>query len=159
MKILNTTVLAIAGLACAAAVTYWLNYESWVTLPRARALIADKLRDPSSAQFRNERFTASGNLCGELNSKNGAGGYVGFRRFISMGPDANYLEAEGPIGEWSHADFMLRMDKKIELIKMHTKWRGEGIDIPEFSERELDEMVVKRFFEDKWRELCEVRGS
>lgn len=43
------------------------------------------LKDPSSAQFRNLRLR-SGNtvLCGEVNSKNKFGGYVGFRPFVTQ---------------------------------------------------------------------------
>lgn len=40
------------------------------------------LRDPQSAQFRNVRQYADGTVCGELNAKNGFGGYVGFRSFV-----------------------------------------------------------------------------
>jgi hypothetical protein len=47
------------------------------------------LRDPSSAQFRSLRLSEGAYttlrkfLCGEINAKNGLGGYEGFRRFYS----------------------------------------------------------------------------
>ncbi len=48
----------------------------------ARAYIANTLKDPESTQFRNEVFKDNV-LCGELNSKNSYGAYVGFKKFIS----------------------------------------------------------------------------
>ncbi|HAD84247.1 MAG TPA: hypothetical protein DCG71_05325 [Brevundimonas sp.] len=52
----------------------------------AQAAVAAKLRDPSSAQFRNVRHrvaeTGADIVCGEVNGKNGFGGYAGFQRFI-----------------------------------------------------------------------------
>jgi hypothetical protein len=58
-----------------------------------------KLKDAQSAQFRNVFFHRSKNniptTCGEVNSKNGFGGYIGFQRFISIGrPEGTYLEQE-----------------------------------------------------------------
>lgn len=43
----------------------------------AREMVSGHLKDPESAEFRNQ----SG-LCGEVNSKNSFGGYGGYRRFI-----------------------------------------------------------------------------
>lgn len=46
----------------------------------ARKLAADKLIDPTSAQFR--KLAVSGTtICGEVNAKNRMGAYVGFGRF------------------------------------------------------------------------------
>lgn len=54
------------------------------------------LRDPSSAQFRSVREYA-GPVCGEVNAKNGFGGFTGYTRFIVVGstksPDA-YIEGQ-----------------------------------------------------------------
>lgn len=54
-------------------------------LERAKEEVASRARDPSSVQFRNVRFEAQHDgskvLCGEMNAKNGFGGYVGFRDF------------------------------------------------------------------------------
>lgn len=43
--------------------------------------VADSMKDPESARFRNMHITR-GNVCGEVNAKNGMGGYVGFARFF-----------------------------------------------------------------------------
>ncbi|HEY1710299.1 MAG TPA: hypothetical protein VGG10_18660 [Rhizomicrobium sp.] len=70
-----------------------------------KAVLA-KLENPDGAMFRNEKPGRSGTTCGEVNGKNRAGEYVGFRRFyylagtvrISPGaPDfAAALSIQGP---------------------------------------------------------------
>lgn len=53
----------------------------------AEAALKDRMKDPDAAQFRNEVVYRRGDtlvVCGEVNAKNGYGGYVGFRRFVAM---------------------------------------------------------------------------
>lgn len=66
-----------------AAVTFGLLSVGNDTIDRDRMeeAVANHLRDPSSAQFRNIRGTGE-SYCGEVNGKNGFGAYAGFRRFI-----------------------------------------------------------------------------
>ena len=53
------------------------------------------LKDPSSAQFQNVKLnTPRTALCGQLNSKNGFGGYVGFRDFIATEAEL-FVKPEG----------------------------------------------------------------
>lgn len=53
----------------------------------ARMAVTDRLRDPSSAQFRSVRRYVNSlgttTYCGEINSRNAYGGMTGFRRFHS----------------------------------------------------------------------------
>jgi len=61
--------------------------------------VLSKLKDPKSADFRAVYLLRSGDdraaICGEVNSKNAFGGYVGFQRFVSSGaPEATFLENE-----------------------------------------------------------------
>lgn len=44
-----------------------------------KELVKSKLKDPASAQFQNVKEN-----CGEVNSKNSYGGYVGFKRYVSL---------------------------------------------------------------------------
>lgn len=55
----------------------------------AREFVTGALKDPDSAEFRNQR-----DFCGEVNSKNSFGGYVGFQRFIAAGKDMVILEKD-----------------------------------------------------------------
>ena len=55
------------------------------SIAKARQLILSELRDAGSAHFRNLRkVNAIGFdlVCGEVNARNGFGGYVGFERFV-----------------------------------------------------------------------------
>lgn len=64
-----------------------------------------QLKDPSSAQFRSVRtYHGSGTpvVCGEVNSKNGFGGYGGFQRFVAAG-DVIALEEQMAPGEMQAA--------------------------------------------------------
>jgi hypothetical protein len=47
--------------------------------------VAQTLKDPAAAQFRNVSILDGGKtriVCGEVNGKNSYGGYVGFRKFF-----------------------------------------------------------------------------
>lgn len=48
---------------------------------RGTAAVRRMMKDPESAQFRNLEVKRGG-LCGEVNARNGFGGYVGFREFV-----------------------------------------------------------------------------
>lgn len=55
-------------------------------IEKAKSVVADSLRDPASAQFRNVRVVSFGQgsvICGEVNGKNAYGGYVGFVPFAA----------------------------------------------------------------------------
>lgn len=53
-------------------------------LDDVRSAVAYKLKDPGSAQFRNEREVSGGKFCGEVNGKNAFGAYSGFHPFLAV---------------------------------------------------------------------------
>ena len=60
--------------------------SAWIAEMQLR--IRSDLRDPSSAEFRNVRFSRAGGVpavCGEVNSANAFGGKAGFQRFVAAG--------------------------------------------------------------------------
>ncbi|MBD9599394.1 hypothetical protein IB252_06065 [Pseudomonas sp. PDM10] len=63
----------------------------------AREFVTGVLKDPGSAEFRNQR-----GFCGEVNSKNSFGGYGGFRRFIAATKEMVVFEKDGRL---SSSDF------------------------------------------------------
>ena len=73
---------------------------AWMAI--GKDAVRAKLKDPDSATFRNVRFhkailegKPTPVTCGEVNSKNGFGGFSGFQRFISGGGAATtFLEEE-----------------------------------------------------------------
>ena len=61
-------------------------YTRTSDLRKFRAIVANSLKDPASAQFRNEKVlkeSAGKFYCGQLNAKNGYGGYTGFVTFVA----------------------------------------------------------------------------
>lgn len=67
---------------------------------RAREAVTARLKDPDSAKFRNERVVGEDRfVCGEVNAKNSAGGYVGFSSYAAFRQDDGsyvaFLESEG----------------------------------------------------------------
>lgn len=147
--------MVVAGSAIAAATVYWANYEKWVTIPAAQALIAGQLRDPDSTQFRNSRITKDGWLCGELNSRNGNGGYVGFKKFVSGGKDNTYyLEGHGVLGERTHEQFIEFMDEQIAVLKIINQRLSQDPSWEQPSKSDQEDMANAQAFEKKWQAMC-----
>ena len=58
--------------------------EESAKIEKLQSKVRDGFNDPASTQFRNTKLLSSNNvLCGEVNSKNAYGGYVGFKRFAA----------------------------------------------------------------------------
>ncbi len=59
--------------------------------------LKNHLKDPDSAKFKNvffSKLSGSPVACGEVNSKNALGGYVGYQRFVAAGTSLAVLEIE-----------------------------------------------------------------
>lgn len=139
---------AVGGLAL-----FYVHYDEWFLYPKIRAGMAAHLKDPASTQFRNEKF-ASGILCGELNSKNAMGGYVGFSRYISDGKDLHYLEKIGAVGKFTPEDVDLVMEKELETIKKFVaiKTANPAGEMP--TKTEMQEIALQQFFDGRWNQFC-----
>lgn len=75
------------------------NDYNYISIHQER--IKSKLKDPSSAQFNGvfiSRAIGAPIVCGQVNAKNGFGGYTGFQRFISGGT-IQVIETEMAVGE------------------------------------------------------------
>jgi hypothetical protein len=145
------------------AVVFSLNYDNWITLPAARKLIAAQLRDSDSTRFRNDVLHPWGWLCGELNSKNAGGGYVGFRRFVSGGrPGDYYLEGEGEISPRELADdtrsMIAVLDEQAKLTREYIELRRSNPTFPVPPEYEIRRQAHARYlkssFDAQWRDHC-----
>jgi len=63
-------------------------------IKQAQTAVADRLKDPGAAQFRNVRvvpYLEGKVICGEVNGKNSYGAYVGFRQFVASPASATTL--------------------------------------------------------------------
>lgn len=65
-----------------------------------RASVEHPLKDPGSAQYRNDRVVTNAmglsHYCGEINAKNSLGGYTGFRRFIASKTSVTFEREDDP---------------------------------------------------------------
>ena len=62
------------------------NVTADVVFAKSKQMVLDKLKDPESAKFRNQKiidFKGGKLLCGEVNAKNSYGGYVGFAPYMA----------------------------------------------------------------------------
>jgi len=75
--------------------------DHWASLPDqekpfwAREIVKTQLRDPGSAQFRGLRLKDPNTVCGEVNAKNGFGGYSGWQAFV-VGNGGRTVEFDQP---------------------------------------------------------------
>lgn len=86
-------------------------------LVKGQESVRSALKDPESAKFGqiylNKNKDGLSAVCGEVNSKNSYGGYVGPQRFISSGlPDTTFLENDPRITAPVFQDLWARLCKK-----------------------------------------------
>ena len=78
------------------------NSKNSVTIKNATEVIKNRMKDPESTQFRNLRIVTNtvGEkfVCGESNSKNSYGGYVGFKPFAYTKEDKVIFSYEDVLG-------------------------------------------------------------
>ncbi len=81
--------------------------KQWLWIEKTKDGVRRQLKDPSSAKFGNVAFHAyRGNtpvVCGEVNSRNGFGGYTGNQRFIASGEKLVFLQSAMAAAEFSKA--------------------------------------------------------
>ena len=78
--------------------------EQSTIVAMSRDGVKSRLRDPSSARFRNVGYYSGGEssaVCGEVNAKNGFGGYTGFERFVALGDKLAFLESDIEASEFA----------------------------------------------------------
>ena len=87
--------VALALLACVAAcgkTAAQRQQEEVATLTTlGEKYVREKVRDPASAQFRNQFIGKGGAPCGEVNAKDAFGTYIGFQRYISVARELTLL--------------------------------------------------------------------
>jgi hypothetical protein len=75
--------------------------EEAATLTRlGEKYVREKVREPASAQFRNQFIGKQGAPCGEVNAKDAFGAYIGYQRYISVARDLTMLAQDEPPAEF-----------------------------------------------------------
>jgi hypothetical protein len=135
------------------------QYNEWFVFPPLREYVTKHLLDPRSAQYRNEFLSHRGVLCGELNSKNSSGGYVGFRRYISD-EHHQYLQELGILrrADWSHAEVMASLESQSEVMEEALALRKADPNFKIPSKDTLRELANARLFDKMWKTLCLNQG-
>lgn len=99
---------------------------------------SSQIRCGAATQFRNDHVTSDGRHCGEVNAKNGIGGYVGFKRFASGGANGMiYLEGKGMLGPESTEELMAVMNKRFAYLKMMNSMKGQMPNRPTVRRRSI----------------------
>lgn len=101
MKILLTILFSIFLMGCSSEKTKAIQEAQMHEIKEnriAREFVQNRLKDPDSAQFRNQK-----GFCGEVNSKNGFGAYTGFKKFIAASSDLIVMEADMKPNEFKMA--------------------------------------------------------
>jgi hypothetical protein len=130
----------------------YVEYQKSVEIRNLRSVVTASMKDPSSTQFRDETYS-NGTLCGELNSKNGYGAYVGFKRFIVENKKEAFLDGTGFVGkEMSHDNVIISLDYRNEVLREIIDEAKAGKEKP--SADAIENRVTLHSFNKLWKNLC-----
>lgn len=119
------TLVAFAAISVACVWKFW---EPMVVWPSKQAPLLASLTDPASAQFRGQRLSQFGVLCGEVNSRNSMGGFVGFTKFLAT--SGSYAIRGYPTDPWyggtkpTHV-IVAELDREIDFMRARGRKRTE----------------------------------
>ena len=157
MKTKTGMALAAGVLIVAGSVFAIRQYIDWTHVAQRRAHAVQQLRDPDSVQFRAERLTSAGWLCGEMNGKNAYGAYTGFKRFMAMGEYDAWIEGSGYAGKpgtQPTAQILASMDAQIAVLTSHLEAKKKQPDLPTLSEQEVAALAEQDMFAGRWKKHC-----
>ncbi|CAN7426481.1 MULTISPECIES: hypothetical protein [Duganella] len=85
------SLLAVGLSACGKSAAEKQREEAATLTSLGEKYVKEKVREPASAQFRNQFIGKGGAPCGEVNAKDAFGGYIGYQRYISVARDLTLL--------------------------------------------------------------------
>lgn len=149
------------GLVLVSGIVLAVKYEDWIEIPadikERQGFASQQMRDPASTQFKSEKLTKDGWLCGDMNAKNAYGAYTGFKRFMARAYDDAWIDGYGYAGKETHIPTQRIMDElsaKITILKAQNALREQGIVKDPLTEDQVSEQVVKHLFEQRWEKHC-----
>lgn len=156
--------LAAVLVATGVAVAFWyFQLRIPGNVQKFREPILSYTRDPESSVFRNDVIRSRPHdraYCGEINTKNGAGGLTGFRRFIvEENGELVWWEGEGVfdkkknrLGESSSLlIYRLRLETAALNISNTSRSRGAGGAVSKYA---ATPQAEREMFENKWGFNC-----
>ena len=144
MKSLEIVCVVAFTAAVAGGAYAYTKWDQWTVWPELRKPVLATLKDPDSALFRNQ-FVGRRALCGEVNARNGMGGYAGYSRFIGGG-ERFVLEGASTRTWFTGSDDLHRLTLAMEK---------EAFLIQSLKRRVTQEEVQAALFNDLWKEYCE----
>jgi hypothetical protein len=102
-------------------------------IKKAKHNLANKMKDPSSVQWKDIRKIDENLVCGEYNAKNSYGAYIGFKKFASL------------------RDLLILDDEQAIIIA--------GCDGEESSKKEMDKITHKLNEKSKAKKLLEKNNE
>ncbi|WP_170929967.1 MULTISPECIES: SPOR domain-containing protein [unclassified Pseudomonas] len=121
-------------------------------IERARTAVAQRLKDPDSAKFRNERPAPAGGICGEVNGKNALGAYSGFSPFLATKNPAGFdVIIDSTLSDpfvSKVCGYAIAEDPKQVLEIPGTQW---SVQVASVSSEEKAEKVSRDLAESGWK--------
>jgi len=117
---MNKPLIAAVVLVLLAGVS-WAGYDRFGPVPKAKRAVMDVLTDPESARFKNVRYVSDAKIvCGQVNSKNRMGGYIGFIPFTVEAGEVFIDDGEGPAdpGKISDAE-----ERRLDPLQFEVRYR------------------------------------
>lgn len=153
-------ILALVVLSFFLAGALLYNYEEWFVKPalikEKRGYLLNRIKDPDSANFKDERLTSAEWLCGRFNSKNGYGGYTGFESFIVADSSRVYIESGNLMDsgiEKTHEEVMESIRLENDALDTVIKMKKHLPDVI-LSQHEIQRRVDKVVFQKRWDKHC-----
>ena len=161
MKARTLAVTGVAGALVVGAVVLAVKYDDWFITPKRiaenRGYVVQQMRDPTTVQYRGERLTARGWLCGELNGKNAYGAYVGFKRFMSRSYDDAWIDGSGYVGKKegrSTEQVISALSEQNAAIRKIRTEREKSPELKPLASEELESMAELEVFNQRWKQHC-----
>lgn len=144
MKAVKVIGVSLMVLATAGSVFAYSKWDQWIVWPEVRKPVLAALKDPDSALFRNQHDGRRA-LCGEVNARNGMGGYAGYSRFIAGG---GRFALEGSTTRTWYGEHEDVQRLKAALEKEASLMRS-------LNRKPTEAEVQSALFSDLWSERCD----
>ena len=91
LTLLLVPAVLLALTACGETPAQKKQKEATALIAMGEKYVKEKIREPASAQFRNQFIGKGGAPCGEVNAKDAFGTYLGYQRYISVARELTML--------------------------------------------------------------------
>ena len=146
-------VLLILGLHVTFAEAFDLKY---IFYKKYYDFVKRDLKDPQSTIFRDCFKSSTDRFCGEFNSKNTYGAYVGFKRFIVYRePIFGNMQMSIEGADVMTSDGVLaRSDSEVVIIKEQNRRISNKEKVKKLTTEERELVAISMGFNQEWEQYC-----